>query len=197
MFVVGKTDFFFDDLVVQYDFFVDKTDSHLFVHGNLGVGTTNPTVKLDVNGNARFRLIRSLPSSGALRYTSDGTLTTSTSDIRMKTNIHTISNALDSVMGLRGVTFIWKNSPEMGNRIGVIAQEVEKVIPEIVFTNKVDGYKGVLYGEMTAVLIEALKQQQNMINKQQKIINQQQNINEMFEKSLKEQQMQINALLNK
>ena len=51
----------------------------------------------------------------------------------------------------------------MGNRIGFIAQEVEKVVPELVFTNPEDGYKGVNYDEMTAVLVEAIKEQQKVI----------------------------------
>lgn len=46
----------------------------------------------------------------------------------------------------------------MGTRIGFIAQEFEKVIPELVFTNEVDGYKGINYAEVNAVLVEAIKE---------------------------------------
>jgi len=99
--------------------------------------------------------------------TTDGTLTTATSDISFKENINQINNSLNSIMNLRGVTFTWKSEPEMGQRIGFIAQEVEKVIPELVFTNPVDGYKGVNYAEMSAVLVEAVKEQQEMIRSQQ------------------------------
>jgi len=56
----------------------------------------------------------------------------------------------------------------MGKRIGFIAQEIEQVFPELVFTNETDGYKGVNYAEMTAVLVEAMKEQQTIIDKQQK-----------------------------
>ena len=61
------------------------------------------------------------------------------------------------MMQLRGVTFTWKSNPEYGNRIGFIAQELEQVLPELVFTNDVDGYKGINYAEVTAVLVEAIK----------------------------------------
>lgn len=59
----------------------------------------------------------------------------------------------------------------MGIRIGFIAQEVEQIFPELVFTNEVDGYKGVNYAEMSAVLVEAIKEQQTVIEKQQEEIN--------------------------
>jgi hypothetical protein len=68
------------------------------------------------------------------------------------------------VLKLRGVNFTWKTEPAMGKRIGFIAQEVEAILPELVFTNEVDGFKGVQYSEMTAVLVEAIKEQQVIIN---------------------------------
>ena len=51
--------------------------------------------------------------------------------------------------------------------IGLIAQEVEEVLPEVVFTNASTGNKGIKYAEIVAVLIEAIKEQQNHINNQQ------------------------------
>lgn len=132
--------------------------------GYMGILTITPTVALDVNGNGRFRAIGSGAYSGALNRTSDGTLTTATSDIRLKENVKTLKDGLDKVMQLRGVSFTWKSEPEAGTRIGLIAQELEEVIPELVFTNPTDGYKGVNYAELTAVLIEAIKEQQKQIN---------------------------------
>ena len=126
--------------------------------GNIGIGTTAPTQLLDVNGNARFRAIGSGAYAGPVNRTSDGTLTTATSDGRLKENVHTLQNSLDKVMQLRGVSFTWKSDPEMGTRIGFIAQEFEKVIPELVFTNEADGYKGINYAEVSAVLVEAMKE---------------------------------------
>jgi hypothetical protein len=139
-------------------------------NGNTAIGHASPTEMLDVDGNARFRNISSGAYAGTVNRTSDGTLTMATSDISTKENICTLSNGLNSVMNLRGISFTWKTDPEMGTRIGFIAQEVEKVLPELVFTNPADGLKGVNYAEMTAVLVEAVKEQQNQIEDQQKEI---------------------------
>jgi hypothetical protein len=127
-------------------------------NGFVGIRTSSPLQALDVNGNARFQSIASDAYFGALNRKSDGTLTTATSDIRLKNNIKTIQNSLEKVLQLRGVSFTWKSNPEYGTRIGFIAQEFEQVIPELVFTNEVDGYKGINYAEVTAVLVEAIKE---------------------------------------
>ena len=134
-----------------------------FDEKRVAINATNPTQTLDVNGNVRVRSIGSGAYSGVVNRTSDGTLTISSSDIRLKENISTLSGSLAKVVSLRGVNFTWKSEPEMGNRIGFIAQEVEKVVPELVFTKPEDGYKGVNYAEMTAVLVEAIKEQQKVI----------------------------------
>jgi hypothetical protein len=127
-------------------------------NGKTGIGTTSPTQSLDVNGNARIRSIGSGAYSGVVNRMADGTLTTATSDSRLKENVTTLQNSLNKVANLRGVSFTWKSNPEYGTRIGFIAQEFEKVIPELVFNNETDGYKGVNYAEMTAVLVEAIKE---------------------------------------
>jgi hypothetical protein len=86
---------------------------------------------------------------------------TSNSDVRLKTNVETITTALDKVVALRGVMFdrISTGAREMG----VIAQEVEQVVPELVFTDA-DGIKSVAYANTVALLIEAIKEQQVQIN---------------------------------
>ncbi|MCK9272849.1 tail fiber domain-containing protein [Candidatus Gracilibacteria bacterium] len=119
--------------------------------GNVGIGTNNPgTDKLYVNGTAR------------------GTSWTNISDQRYKKNITPINNSLDKVLKLNGVTFDWradefgnKNFPE-GKQVGFIAQEVEKVVPEVVTTDG-EGYKGVEYANITALLVNAIKEQQKQI----------------------------------
>jgi len=141
-----------------------------YVNGNTGIKTTDPTQALDVNGNARIRSIGSGAYAGVVNRTADGTLTTATSDGRLKENVQTLTKSLEKVMQLHGVTFTWKKNPEYGTRIGFIAQEFEKVIPELVFTNEVDGYKGINYAEVSAVLVEAIKEQQKQIQDQQKEI---------------------------
>jgi hypothetical protein len=139
--------------------------------GNTAIGHASPTQMLDVNGNARFRNIGSDAYVGAVNIASDGTLTTATSDVRLKDNISTLTNSLNAVLNLRGISFTWKNEPEMGSRIGFVAQEVEPVLPELVFTNPADGLKGVNYAEMTAVLVEAVKEQQKQIDELRALVN--------------------------
>lgn len=129
-----------------------------YVGGDTGIGVVSPSQKLDVNGNARIRSIGSGAYFGPVNRTSDGTLTTATSDGRLKENVHTLQNSLEKVMQLRGVSFTWKTNPEYGTRIGFIAQEFEEVVPELVFTNETDGYKGINYAEVSALLVEAIKE---------------------------------------
>ena len=90
---------------------------------------------------------------------SNGTCTgvdfVATSDIRTKTDIVTITSALDKVKALRGVYFTRKG--ETQRSVGVIAQEVEEVVPEVVHTGAND-MKSVSYGNMVGLLIEAVKE---------------------------------------
>jgi hypothetical protein len=74
-------------------------------------------------------------------------------------------------MQLRGVSFTWKSNPEYGTRIGFVAQEFEQVVPELSFINPTDGFMGINYAEMTAVLVEAMKEQQQLIDTQNDRIN--------------------------
>jgi len=93
------------------------------------------------------------------------------SDQRLKKNITTLDGALDKVLKLRGVSFEWKkvegrmSHPQKGIQIGVVAQEVEAVVPELVKTDA-EGYKSVAYANITALLIEAVKAQQTTIDAQ-------------------------------
>jgi hypothetical protein len=109
-------------------------------------------------GNASISLSGTTASvTGSI--TATGTVTAN-SDIKLKTNIETISDALNKALSLRGVTYDRIDSGE--HQIGVIAQEVEKIIPEVVIDN--NGTKSVAYGNIVAVLIEAIKEQQVQIN---------------------------------
>jgi hypothetical protein len=85
-----------------------------------------------------------------------------TSDMRLKHNVVTIDSSLEKVLKLRGVYF---NRLETEKRnLGVIAQEIEEILPEVVYTDS-DGMKSVAYGNIVGLLIEAIKEQQEMINK--------------------------------
>lgn len=87
---------------------------------------------------------------------------TAYSDIRLKKDIRPIENALDKVMSIRGVTFTRTDHEENRRHCGVIAQEVEEVLPEVI-QEQADGIKSVAYGNMVGLLIEAIKEQQNQI----------------------------------
>jgi hypothetical protein len=101
----------------------------------------NPVYQLDVGGSIRA-------TADIIAY----------SDVRAKTNIVTISNALAKVNNLRGVTYAMKTEPDV-QKMGVIAQEVEQVIPEVVSSDtSPEQKKSVAYGNITAVLIEAIKE---------------------------------------
>ena len=99
----------------------------------------------------------------------------SPSDRRLIKNINIIPNALDNLMKIKGITFNWKQD-EFPNRqfnnntqIGVIAQDVESVCPEIVSTDN-NGYKNVEYDKLTVLLIESFKEQQEQIKNLTNII---------------------------
>jgi hypothetical protein len=118
----------------------------------VGINMVNPQYLLDIAG-------------GSARVESGFSWLTS-SDARYKKNISTLDNALDEVMAMRGVRFdlindnpVFENS---GRNIGFIAQELETVVPEVVVTGP-DGYKSVAYDKITAVLTEAIKEQQKQI----------------------------------
>ena len=114
--------------------------------GNIGVGTTTPTSKLHVVGD------------GLVSGTLSATIFTSLSDRTQKEDIRPIENAIGIVNQLTGVRYNWKNNTNKPS-IGLIAQDVEEVIPEVV-VEMADGLKSVSYGNIVAVLIEAIKEQQ-------------------------------------
>jgi hypothetical protein len=92
--------------------------------------------------------------------TLNATTVNSTSDERLKENVETIADASTKVAALRGVNFDWKATGEKS--MGVIAQEVEAVIPEVVATDE-EGGKAVNYQAMVGLLIEAVKELQEEV----------------------------------
>ena len=113
---------------------------------NVGIGTTAPGRKLFVNGDA----------GGTGAWNND-------SDERLKKNIITIPNVLEKVLQLRGVQFEWKDTTNhpLGAQIGFLAQESLDIIPEVI--TKQNEYYGMQYAPITAILTEAVKEQQEMI----------------------------------
>lgn len=131
--------------------------------------TANHIVARDGSGNfsaAQINVQTLVVSSTVttVNLTASGTVTAqdfnSTSDINLKKNIHTIENSFEIINRLNGVRFDWKsdNSPSMG----VIAQELEKVAPELV--KEIAETKSVNYNGIVAILIEAVKELKQEIN---------------------------------
>lgn len=131
-----------------------------------GAGVTidgaNATL-LYVNDGDKWSFNKDLSVTGDIAAT--GNITSpffySESDIALKEDVNPISNALKKVLKLTGVDFIWKRTNQRG--LGVIAQEVEKIVPHIVSTSR-SGYKTVQYDSMIPLLIEAIKDQQKQID---------------------------------
>ncbi len=136
------------------DLMIQPYGGGLIVGGTAG---TNSGYKLWVNGRVK---------SLGLNETSDG---------RMKKDITPISSALSNVMAMRGVTYNWRvdefkdQGLETGTQYGLIAQELEKIIPELVNTDN-EGWKSIQYSHLVPVLIEAIKEQQKIIDKQSQTI---------------------------
>ena len=83
----------------------------------------------------------------------------SASDLSLKTNIQSISNPIDKILQINGVTFNWRENNKPS--VGIIAQEIEKVFPELV---NGENPKTVNYNGLIGLLIEAIKEQQTEIN---------------------------------
>jgi hypothetical protein len=153
---------------------------NLFVSGNIfgfsnltisKISTFNNTVIANRNIIANKKIVLANCGDVAKRINRADTLPSS--DIRLKENIIPIKNALEKISKLQGVEFDFKDSKDYGylnkHQIGFIAQEVEKVIPEIVGKNS-DGILGISYQHLTAILIEAIKEQQSQIDSLKKEI---------------------------
>ena len=122
------------------------------------VGLSN----LSSNGNSltgNFAVAGNITATGNI--TADGNINAK-SDERLKENIEEIPNALAKLFSIRGVTFDRIDQPGL-RQVGVIAQEVEEVLPEVVEDGP-DGFKSVAYGNMVGLLIEAIKDQQKQID---------------------------------
>ena len=148
---------------------IDSADGHaLYLNYYAGAST-------NINfGNSNNGVCGSLSSSGLLRVGNDVVAYYSFSDKRLKKDIKTTENNLDKILSLRPVEYKWKEGPREGvKEIGLIAQEVEKVVPEVVrvqsrhddenYDEGVD-YKQVDYEHLVSTLIGAMQEQQDQIN---------------------------------
>ncbi len=148
--------------------FDDTGSDRLFIDGSTG-GTTYTSSLIYGYYGAGTKKVR---INGNLEYTgSSGQV----SDKRLKTNIVCINDVLDKLSSISGYYFDWNEIAREnlvipdGKQIGMIAQELETVFPELVFEND-EGYKNINYTQLTPVLLQAVKEQQSQIVNQQKDI---------------------------
>lgn len=172
--------------------------------GNVGIGTTIPGELLQVVGKIRFAGLETLEDGGAneiaaradFRPTVDNTYdlgtstfrwddvyatngTINTSDRRDKTQIRELDYGMDEIMQLRPVRFKWKDRPEAGDKLGLIAQDLQEVVNEVVKSqdrkaNSDEGELeqveldrlGVYYSDLIPVLIKGMQEQQDIIDSQ-------------------------------
>ena len=130
--------------------YIEKSSNSMLIQATISDGDI--IFKGNDGGSTITALTIDISAAGAATFNDN---VTAFSDERLKDNIKTIENGLDKVEQLRGVTY----TRDKKESIGVIAQEVEKIIPEIVLTADDEmGTKSVDYSRITAVLIEAVKE---------------------------------------
>jgi len=183
---------------------LENTGSIYFNSGNVGIGTSSPASKLQIVGGTiqledetigKFgsnsmefscHIIPLVDNNRGLglstrRFTSvwatDGTI--NTSDAREKTNVHNLQYGLKELMQLRPVSFNWIARPETGTKLGLIAQEVEAILPEVVANsqrtpslntepgNENTDRLGMYYSDLIPVLIKAIQEQEVKIEQLQ------------------------------
>lgn len=142
--------------IAQFNGFLRIRDQ-IIIHNNSNTGLE---VYLQCTAN------NELTVGGTIRATGD-VVAYASSDLRYKDNLKKIEDPIDKLLSINGYEFDWNQKQETysGHDVGVIAQEIEKVIPEIV-TTRDNGYKAVKYEKIVPLLIEAVKEQQTQIESQ-------------------------------
>lgn len=131
--------------ILDDNYFINNSDSSIYTLRDVGINTSNPQYNLDINGGT-IRCQTFIQSS----------------DASLKENITTIDNALNNLLLLRGIYFNHINNPN--RQIGFIAQEVEDIFPELVSCDS-QGIKSLKYQNITAILVEAIKELKYKYNK--------------------------------
>lgn len=129
--------------------------------GYIGIGTTDPTSQLHTTGTVRFANF----GAGSLQTDADGNLSVS-SDARLKIVQQDFGPALDKIRQLNGVIYRWNAESGMDmnhDYVGFLAQDVEGLFPDLVGTNP-NGYKSLNYAGLTVPIIQAIKEQQDLID---------------------------------
>jgi hypothetical protein len=148
---------------------LNYNNSTKFQTTNTGISVTGNVVPSgNISGSSTSHLTMGQISSSGDVVADGDVVAYNSSDVRLKDNIEVIKGSLDKIDGIRGVEFDWnEKSPgwakERGHDVGVIAQEVQKVVPEIVVERK-NGYLGVDYKRIVPLLIESVKELRQEVN---------------------------------
>ncbi|EQC50385.1 endosialidase chaperone [Bacteriovorax sp. BSW11_IV] len=146
-------------------------------NGKVGIGVAAPSEQLEVANNVK-----------ATSYLT-------TSDRRLKKNIHPIDSALDKVLRLRGVSFVWKKNDL--KTYGFIAQEVEEIFPELVVTDETSGYKAVKYANLVAPVVEAVKELNDKVEGYERKIASLEEENEVLKEKIELQNKAMQSILER
>jgi len=160
------------DMIFFTNGFADTDEKmRILSGGNVGIGTTTPADKLSVAGvvapsvDNTYSLGKST-ARWSVVYAANGTI--QTSDLRLKTNIEPLRYGLKEVMLMQPVRYHWKDNAMPGAKIGLIAQDVQQLVPEVVVGDQQKENLGMNYAELVPVLINAVKQQQQQIDEVQR-----------------------------
>ena len=134
-------------------------DADVIEIGHISDSGGNQGAFIDTSSTDLGTIIRS--DSAGVRLANGGTSWSSYSDSRLKDVTGEIPNALNKIDAMRGVLFSWKDDEENTQRCGVIAQEVQAVLPEVIDADT--DYLQVRYSEMIPLLIQGIKEQQATI----------------------------------
>lgn len=130
--------------------------------GNVGVGTTAPSQKLEVNGQLRVNTLASASATSlCISALTNGVLASCSSSRRYKDDIKSSVIGISAIMAMRPVTFEWKGRREKD--VGLIAEDLEKISPLLV-TYKDGQVEGVKYAQLSAVVIRAVQEQQEQLS---------------------------------
>jgi hypothetical protein len=146
-FKIASSDFIIKSAINNKDILLKGVDG----------GATITALQLDMSegGNAQF--LKNI--SGSQIEASGDVIAFGSSDRNLKDNIQPIKNSLEKVDKIGGYTFVWNDKQDTyeGSDVGVIAQEIEEVLPEVVMTRG-SGYKAVKYEKIVPLLIESIKE---------------------------------------